>query len=82
MITDLIVFISPAIAALLAWFIVNHIAEVKDRISEVKGKVGQLDEKVSNLDINVVIIKKDIEHMKELYKVKSNLTVIKEIKKQ
>ncbi len=82
MITDLIVFISPAIGALLAWFIVNHISDVKNQITEVKGHVHKVENEVHQLNVSIVKIQTDIDYIKEDSRIKSNLTVIKEGRKK
>lgn len=81
LITDLIVFISPAIGALLAWFIVNHISDVKNQITEVKGEVKCVKNEVHEVQLTQVKIMTELEHIKESSKIKSNLTVIKEGRK-
>jgi peptidoglycan hydrolase CwlO-like protein len=81
MVTDFIVFVSPVLASGMLWFIINHIKEVKDKISEVKGNVMSVQKEVHSLNLSVVKIQSDIDYLKDDSKIKSNLTVVKEMKK-
>ena len=63
--TDLIVYVSPFAGALIAWFIINHISDVKDQITEVKGKIGGVSTELQDVKISMVKIQSDIEHIKE-----------------
>jgi hypothetical protein len=65
LITDLIVWLSPFLAAGFLWFLHNHIIDVKNEITQVKGQIGGLKEDIIETSISLAKIQTDIEHIKK-----------------
>jgi hypothetical protein len=69
--------------AIIGWFIINHVSDVKDKITELRGHVLKIDDEVNNLGKNVVKIQTSLDFMKEQRRQINNnpqATVIREAK--
>jgi len=64
-IADIIIWVSPVLAASFLWFVSNHISDVKDNITQVKGQIGGVKDELIGIGKDIVKIQVSIEYLKD-----------------
>lgn len=63
--SEVILWLSPFAGALITWFIVNHVNEVKEKIQDVDTTVKVVSKNLHDTREAVIKIQADVEHLKK-----------------